>query len=366
MTTDTTTSNESSGSTCSVHHEEETSLFVQAPAKPLPEVVSQGHFEISSAVNEHQKGDYNNAMPSFLRGYIGSCLLAMPYNFHLVGICWGLILTLLCCLSNQYVMNLIVKTCDDCSIVHNAWGKMCKKVGGAKLQYLAEIALLISQVGMCIGEAIFVLKFLNYVFCQLSFEAVCDSYLPQVAMILLFIIPLTAVTNMYYLSIPNKIADYITMIFTVFVVLMGAGHIGSFEKGWIHLKETFFTFNFEFSLIFCGTLLYSVGGVGAILDVRASMKEKQQFHRVLRNGMVIVGVTYAFFGSFGFLAHTADTKEIYLFNLPLTKPSLIIQALFLFTIPMTYITNQFPIISIIESWIDPNKNYFLPNSSTLR
>lgn len=342
---------------------EETEGFL-APS-PIPyeketPLIRQLSIESVDSVN-YQKGDYSNALPSFLRGYIGSALLAMPYNFQLVGIGWGIVLTILCVLSNQYVMKLIVLVCDDCKISRSAWGKMCYRVSGWKFKLFAELALLVSQVGMCIGESIFALRFLNYVFCQLAVDSLCDAYFAHVGMILIVIIPLTAITNMYFLSIPNEVASYVTIGFIMFVVGVGLGELSSFSDAWHHLADTFFVAHFDSSLLFCGTLLYAVGGVGAILDVRASMSDKRQFHRVLRNGMIIVGGIHAFFGSFAFMVNRGDTKEIYLYNLPLTTTSLVIQALFLFTIPMTYATNQYPIMSTVEYWVDPKRQYFFPN-----
>lgn len=325
---------------------------------PCPTETGAEQSENPEKYNKELKKDYPHALPSFLRGYIGSALLAMPYSFSRVGILWGIILALVCCVSNHYVMKLIVLVCDDCSVSRNAWGKMCKKVSGWQLKLVADVSLLISQVGMCIGETIFALRFLNYAFCKLSITSLCDSHFSHVGMILVFIIPLTAVTNMKHLKIPNEIADYLNILFMMFSILVGFVKFESFGDFATHFDQSFFKVNFADSLFFCGTLLYSVGGVGAILDVRASMTHKSHFYTVLRDGILIVGVNYVLFGAFNYLVSLDETKEIYFYNLPLTRISLLLQILYLFTIPMTYITNQFPILTIVEHWMDPREVHF--------
>jgi hypothetical protein len=177
-------------------------------------------------------------------------------------------------------------------------------------------------------------------------------------MILVVIIPLTAVTNMRYLSAPNDLADFATLGFISVTIYLGVHELGSFGVFWDHFTENFFSFKPGGTILFFGTLVYAIGGVGAILDVRNSMKNAQQFYPVLRSGFIIVGSTFAFFGVFNGLVSLGATQDISLYNLPVTKLSLTSQIVFLFTITMTYITNQFPIITILESWIDPKDKHF--------
>jgi amino acid permease len=150
------------------------------------------------------------------------------------------------------------------------------------------------------------------------------------------------------------------MIFSIIVGFLKFQSFGDFSG---HFQESFFKMRIEDSLLFCGTLLYSVGGVGAILDVRASMLHKSNFYNVLRDGILIVGVNYTFFGAFNYLVSLEETKEIYFYNLPLTRISLSLQIMYLFTIPMTYITNQFPILTIVEHWMDPREVYLHADST---
>lgn len=302
--------------------------------------------------------DYLVALPSFVRGYVGSGLVALPYVFYEAGILWGLILTVLCCFSNHYLMKLIALTCDDCQVSKNGWGNMCGVVGGWKLQLAAEVSLLVSQLGTCIGETMFALKFLNYAFCGLSVESICDHNFKQIIMILIVIVPLTAVTNMRYLSLPNELADFTTLGFISVTIYLGYSQLGSFSAFFENFQQGILTFKIGGTIFFCGTLLYAIGGVGAILDVRNSMKSTQVFYSVLRSGFIVVGVTFGFFGAFNALVSLEETNEIYLYNLPITKLSLISQIVFLFTITMTYITNQFPVMTIVESWMDPKDRYF--------
>ena len=314
--------------------------------------------EDSSIKSSDKKNDYLTALPSFVRGYLGSGLLALPYVFYQAGIFWGIILTAVCCTANHYLMKLIALTCDDCGVSRNAWGNMCKAVGGKKFKLVAEVSLLFSQFGTCIGESMFALKFLNYTFCALSINAVCNQYYQHVLMILIVIIPLTAVTNMRNLSLPNEIADFATLAFIIVTVGLGISQLGSLGALFGNFGQAFFSVKFDGTILFCSTLLYAIGGVGAILDVRNSMNNKQVFYSVLRGGFIVIGLNFGFFGAFNSLVSLDNTQEIYLYNLPATKISLTVQIVYLFTTTMTYITNQFPVMTILESWIDPDNNYF--------
>ena len=309
-------------------------------------------------IDSENRKDYHMALPTFVRGYVGSGLLALPFVFYQAGIVWGIILTITCCLSNHYLMKLVALTCDDCGVSRDAWGNMCKAVGGRRLKIIGEVSLLVSQLGTCIGETMFALKFLNYAFCALSIDSMCDQGYKHVILYLAVIIPLTAVTNMRHLSWPNEIADFATVAFITVTVLLGISQLGSLGSFFTNLEGNFFTVNLGQTALFCGTLLYAIGGVGAILDVRNSMNNKQVFYRVLRNGFLVIGLHFGFFGAFNSLVSLDKTQEIYLYNLPVSTISLSSQIVYLFTITMTYITNQFPIITILENWADPDDHYF--------
>ena len=347
-------------------HSDETDalISIRGPSDiPITRHISSSSNKKDSDDVNYGKGNYTDSLPSFIRGYIGSALLAMPFAFYLVGISWGLVLTVLCCISNHYVMQLIVDVCDDLNIARNAWARMCYRVSGTKLKLVAELALLLSQLGMCIGETIFALRFLNYIFCKLEITSLCEAHSVHVLMILVIIVPLTAVTNMYFLSIPNEIAEYLVISFMTFTIIIGFGQFNDFSHFWTNAKRAFLDVHFDKSLLFCGTLLYTIGGVGAILDVRSSMANKAHFHKVLRDGMIVVGTVHAVFGVFGYTVQLEETREIYLYNLPLSTVSLVFQALYLLTIPMTYIVNQLPLLNIIESWVDPAGTLYLPNGT---
>ena len=285
---------------------------------------------------------------TFLKNLIGTGILALPYVIQQVGLipAWILIITL--GMLNFYSMNLLNKVANALKVKKIDHGRLCEKVTESKfLRYLADINIYILQLGGCLPGVIFILEYLEKITCLYEWEAFCDVKFMQILLILIFVLPIGAITDLHYLSIPSGIAILVQFFFyLVFVVICG---IKIYQNG--IAAGSFTAYDLSNLPIAFASILFAYEGIGLLLELRASVPNKKEFKKVMRYSLFFSTLAYFLFGTFGKLAFGADVEAVVFLNLDQSNNFLVIlEFAYLLALTTALPAAVFPPLRVIENW----------------
>lgn len=226
--------------------------------------------------------------------------------------------------------------------------KLTEKILGKGGRISVEISLVIMQVGICIAILIFATKFLNYVVCGLEMNDYCNNDYFLAIFTAMIVIPLSFISNMHYFYYPSLLATFFIFANIVMQLFFNYQQIETLTSDEIFNRMK--VFNFSELPKFFGVATYAFEGIGCIFSVRSSMKKPSNFLSILKTQMTLVTILYAIFPGSSELAYGQDTKEIILFNIPITyRICLGVQGLYVLAQLFGFPVQLHPVVNILES-----------------
>ena len=102
---------------------------------------------------------------------------------------------------------------------------------------------------------------------------------------------------------------------------------------------------------FFGVAIYCFEGVGMVLPLENSMKNKERFTPILVLTVALVTCVYATFGLCGYLAFGNETKDVITLNMPGTTLSQIVKLSLCVGLYFTYPMMLFPVFEVLEEYL---------------
>lgn len=287
-----------------------------------------------SPTTSNMSGHFMNVVKSF----VGSNYLAVPHIFLLGGVyfsCYGVafiaLLTGICCSMLVKVRQVLR---EKGNIPCTTYGQVAMSVLGWKGYALVEAAMLLTQIGFCIGYIIFMA---TAVYHLLSIEkwVICIA----------LAIPLTALVCVRDLSLfttCSYIANFALLVGFVIILATDVSEIkehGFKQEVDIHWSRL---------PIFFGVLIACFEGIGTVLPVEGAMGTQRGSYGTLL-WIVMVGITFLFstFGVLGVGRYGNQICGIILDNLNDGIQSDVIKICVTIGLFFTYAFQMFPVFEIL-------------------
>ncbi|XP_025834845.1 proton-coupled amino acid transporter-like protein CG1139, partial [Agrilus planipennis] len=259
----------------------------------------------------------------FLKGCLGTGILAMPKAFYHSGYLVGIIATVLIGGICTYCIHMLIRAeYELCkrrkvpSLTYHEVAEIAFLEGPPKVQkysiyakHAVNIFLLIYQLGICCVYVVFI---------GTNVKSVCDTYFPEMSVsiyMLMFLLPLILINwvrNLKRLAPFCTAANVITLIGYAIIFYYIIRNKPSFDN-----RSP--TGQYDHFPLFFGTVLFSLEAIGVIMPLENEMKSPKNFARpfgVLNIGMGLVVSIYLIMGLLGYLSYGADVEPAITLNLP--------------------------------------------------
>jgi len=251
----------------------------------------------------------------------------------------------------------------DCKSLLEGQGKQVRgygdigfAIGGEKGSLMVDILLVITQTAFCVAYLIFIGENLSSLKQSLSDNEVIAMCIPGLSLLVLF-------RQIKNLSPFTLVADFANILGALVVVTYDIEIFAEREEHEEHpLDKIVFGVVMANIPYFVGISLYCYEGVGVIIPIQASMRNKENFKPILTKTMFLVTLVYVIFGTLGYIAYTTETKEIITLNLGEGIPTKIVKVALSIGLFFTYPLMMFPVYTIVESTSRLSKqNYWVKN-----
>lgn len=191
----------------------------------------------------------------------------------------------------------------------------------------------------------FVVNFLDFVFCQHNIEQLCHQKYLFTLYALILSTPIIFITNLKYFSNVSFVA--ILSIATAMIAIV-AYDIRSFvDKG--VFSDNLPDFKPENLPIFFAVMVFSMEGIAMVLPIKGSMKDQSKGSSLMFGITLSVEFIYLLFGLLSALAWGRNTKEIIFHNFGTNYVFIfVIEIIYSTCIFLSYPLNFFPVYKILE------------------
>eukprot|EP00891_Asterochloris_glomerata_P007096 jgi/Astpho2/7096/Aster-01925 len=266
--------------------------------------------------------------------FVGAGVLGLPHAFQRTGLLQGGIFMLLVAGLNLHCMMLLVKCkrrLQAAAVV--SYSEVVRHTLGRPGQLLVELLLIMSQMGFCVAYLIFIGQNLTTLTNKdpAFFILAAGPILVALAML----------RGVHALAPFSLIADAANICGILVVVW---DEFGRLEKGThIRLFSSLGSLPFLF-----GVVIYCYEGVGMILPIESSMKEREHFGPVLSGTIALITAIFLGFGAIGYAAFGDDTKDIITLNLPADWSTTLVKILLCLGLFLTFPIMMVPVYELIE------------------
>lgn len=274
--------------------------------------------------------------------FVGAGLLGIPYAFRRAG--WFLGSLTLCATSalNLYALLLLPKVrkrLHEQGLECNSYGQMGLLIMGQRGECVVNLCLVISQTGFATAYLIFIAESLY----KATRWKVVFGCVPGLAL-------LVQAHDMRHLSPFSLLANCANLL----------GLSAVLYQDWVQFQhedavneqpEGIRAFQWGGVLFVMAVTLYSMEGVGLVLSLESSCRNRSQFPSLLKT--VVGGITLfmAFFGTAGYWAFQGDTLAPITLNLGHSRAASLVQGALCVALYFTYPIMMFPVWNIAENRI---------------
>jgi proton-coupled amino acid transporter len=275
--------------------------------------------------------------------FVGAGLLGIPHAFRRAG--WFLGSITLCATSalNLYALLLLPKVrkrLQQQGLECNSYGQMGLLLLGERGEVVVNFCLVMSQTGFATAYLIFIAESLY----RVKRWKVVFGCVPGLTL-------LVQAQNMRHLSPFSLLANGANLL----------GLSAVLYQDWIQLEhswadrntedDTVLAFQFGGLLFVVAVTLYSMEGVGLVLSLESSCRNRAQFPSLLKT--VVGGITLfmALFGSAGYWAFRSDTMAPITLNLGHSRAASLVQGALCVALYFTYPIMMYPVWNIVENRI---------------
>nr|VZI23503.1 unnamed protein product [Spirometra erinaceieuropaei] len=302
-----------------------------------------------------------SALMNFIKGNIGTGILALPVAFKYSGLWMGLFLLLFYGCLSSYLMHVLLRTADSVIMRHELdrstmdytetvfivfkYGPQSLRKYKGKFKHLVNGFLLLTQVGFCCIYILFISENIEYFIRVVAPNHDANIFLIGF-IVTLALLPLSQITNMRVFAAMSAVAIGVTVvgIVLIFSYLLSTGLMDPYTLPWYK--------PFGETLISLGIFIFTFEGISLTLPIRNRMINPHKFvlpFGVLNMAMVIVISLCALLGFFGYLRFGEDTLSSITYNIPNSPVAYaLVKPLFIFAIFTSYMLQFFVPASIFS------------------
>lgn len=281
-----------------------------------------------------------------LKSFICTGPLFVPSAYRAGGLVFTTCVYIVIASMAYYCMILLIRcrrrtgVCSFQGIAHQAYGKPAS--------FLVQLSLCATQLAFVTAYYVFIAQNVKDVAQSLSDCAQWVQDIPIFFIIsiqVLIYVPLVWIRKMKILSYPSLLAD----IFVVFSVayIIGADGVDVYQEG-VNESVIYGINKSEFLLAF-GLAVYCYEGIGLVIPIESSMREKKKLPPTLGITIIIVTALFCSFGIMNYLVYAEEIEPIILLNLDRSVfMTQVVQIFYMLAIIFSYPLMFYPAIEIIE------------------
>lgn len=282
-----------------------------------------------------------------LKSFIGSGVLFLPKAFANGGYLFSLISMIICSLFSYGCFVLLLSTKDKCKV--SGYGDLGNLLYGRKLEICILLSIVLSQIGFAAVYIVFTAT--NLISLAAVFFPDYAKHMQMTFFIVfqtILFIPLSFTRNIAKLSSTAIIANFLIFLGLLYLYSYPIHHLIKYgpAKG-----DEIMKFNPKDWTLFIGTAIFTYEGIGLLIPIQESMKNKEHFHNSLIFTMVVVTLVFISMGLIGYFTFGGDVNTVILENFPqdsiLTS---LIQLFYSIAILLSSPLQLFPAIKILENW----------------
>lgn len=276
--------------------------------------------------------------------FVGAGMLGLPNAFRQSGWMLGSVVLSIVSVLNVYAMLLLVrcrKKLERDGHQHiNGYGDLGRIVLGPRGESFVNFCIVVSQVGFGTAYLIFVAANVTNMYPSISRGFVCLACIPILTL-------LVQIKEMKKLSPFSLLADVCNLIGLSSVLLQDATTTYEIYHDPSHPNHEVDLAHFSSVLYVIGIAMYSLEGVGLILSLESSCKDREQFPFLLKMCLAFVTLLMVVFGTAGYFTFGSGTLAPITLNLEGYSSTFVIMALCL-ALYLTYPVMLFPVHDIVE------------------
>eukprot|EP00735_Rhodelphis_limneticus_P013630 TRINITY_DN757_c0_g1::TRINITY_DN757_c0_g1_i1::g.18408::m.18408 TRINITY_DN757_c0_g1::TRINITY_DN757_c0_g1_i1::g.18408 ORF type:complete len:552 (-),score=44.82,sp/Q10074/AVT3_SCHPO/33.85/2e-66,Aa_trans/PF01490.13/1.1e-78,Trp_Tyr_perm/PF03222.8/9e-06,MIP/PF00230.15/3.2e+03,MIP/PF00230.15/0.042,DUF485/PF04341.7/4.5e+03,DUF485/PF04341.7/1.3,DUF485/PF04341.7/2.8e+02 TRINITY_DN757_c0_g1_i1:101-1690(-) len=295
-------------------------------------------------------GSVTSVVLSLIKSFIGTGILFLPRAFYNGGLLFSCVSLILVAILSLYSMRLLLQ-------IHEKHGGSFSDLGyksfGKPGKVAVDMSLVLSQCAFCCAYLIFIPRHLVQVVSSLSGG---DHLLNEVAVIWMLVpilIPLVWIRRVEKFAFTSLLGNLLILLVTLYIM---------YHSLWVLTHEDrepqkIVLFNRKYFSLFLGTAVYTFEGVGMVIPIQQSMKEKEKFSRVLTLTVLALCTGLVIFASVNYLAYGEDIKGPITLNMPKNSRTVeILQVLYCMALLCTYPLMLHPAVEILEGFIFHEEN----------
>mmetsp|Transcript_17653 Transcript_17653/g.29828 ORF Transcript_17653/g.29828 Transcript_17653/m.29828 type:complete len:286 (+) Transcript_17653:421-1278(+) len=244
--------------------------------------------------------------------FIGIGILATPSSIKQVGVIGGSVGILICGLLNIYTMRCQLKCKDKVGEHVTSYSELGMEVFGPQGKAFVDFCITVSQFGFCIAYLIFIGNQMDQVICIETQQDVCGHKNFFIIVSALILVPISWLRKFSFISYISLFAS-ISIVFAL-AVIMTYG-----EENYVNHPEAHKNIRYVNARnmpLFFGVAVFNFEGNGVILNVQSSMKDPDQFDRIMRTVMIGIISILILFSVFSYEAFGDQIDDMVTMNLP--------------------------------------------------
>ncbi|KNE62453.1 hypothetical protein AMAG_07669 [Allomyces macrogynus ATCC 38327] len=277
-----------------------------------------------------------------IKSFIGTGVLFLPSAFKDGGLTFSIVLLIVLAYFAVYGMLLLVKTNQT---IPGSFEEMGGKLYGKVMEYVVLTSVALSQVGFCSAYVLFVannmVEFLHRVSGGTIQVAQLTIVFVQIGLYM-FMAQIRRIEGFAAFSLVGTAFVAFGLIVIAYYSIDNIVSMGGVAKDVVQFNPDRFS-------LFIGTAVYTFEGIGLVIPISHSMRNRAQFPMVLSLAMTVTVAVYLFMGAIGYLSFGAHVQTIVLFNLPSSNLTSTIYVLYICAIVLSWPLVLFPATVIVEN-----------------
>ncbi|KAI1964998.1 hypothetical protein LOZ58_001691 [Ophidiomyces ophidiicola] len=293
------------------------------------------------------------AMLLLLKSFVGTGILFLPRAFLNGGMLFSSVVLIAVSLLSYYCFILLIKTRSK---IDGSFGDIGGILYGKHMRRVILGSIALSQFGFVAAYTVFVSTNLQAFVLAITECKTFISIQFLILMQLLIFLPLSLIRDISKLAFTALIADAFILLGIVY--LYGVDIRTIVDQGGIADIKAF---NPQSWQLLIGTAIFTYEGVGLIIPIQESMKQPQQFPRVLALCMIVITVIFLSSGVLGYATFGSKTETVVLLNLP-QNDKFVNGVQFLYSVAILLSTplQLFPAIRIMENGLFTRSGKYNP------
>lgn len=301
--------------------------------------------------NQRGENGFWATLFTFIKVNLVAGFLFLPCGFKNGGYLFSIIAIFLVTAFCAYC-NIALSECTDPASSYS-FSKIGFKAGGKVGYYMVEIGIAISQICFPCAYANLITQIMNNMLN--TWFGTDENYHLYIGLCIgLIVIPLCLLRNVSKLASLHFIGD-LAVLATVISL--------TYES--VKMISTDSNFNFDKVKMFnsgwaklLGMSITSLEGIGVVLPIKESMKDKNKFNFVIILGQSVIGFILMIFPLIMYLCYQDNVQEIILSNLPVDKLYIqIVLIMMIFSVIVVYPVILYPAFQILSKILCSSANH---------